>query len=199
MKRGFGTDAPASPRQITWRRSARFKAMGRAACLKFNARRRAAPKCEAVKRSDGALCQNPAMPNGRCRLHGGATPSGKQWHVVQYPKADTQASRAKFERKLAARDRLARELAKRLAEMTHAERERYDEWRRIYQPGPKSQRQAAKVRAAQDAEIRALLAAPEQSASVSPELQRLHDQIAAIDQLLAEHEQPTELEQDVFG
>jgi len=31
------------------------------------------PRCEARTRS-GGLCQAPAMPNGRCRMHGGASP-----------------------------------------------------------------------------------------------------------------------------
>lgn len=30
----------------------------------------AAPRCGA-KRRDGGSCQSPAMPNGRCRMHGG--------------------------------------------------------------------------------------------------------------------------------
>jgi hypothetical protein len=30
----------------------------------------AAPRCLA-RRRDGAECQSPAMPNGRCRMHGG--------------------------------------------------------------------------------------------------------------------------------
>lgn len=200
VKRGFGTNEPASPRQIAWRRSARFKAQGRAACLKFNARRRAAPKCEALKRSDGQPCQNPAGPNGRCRLHGGATPSGKQWHVVQYPTANTPASAAKFEKKLQDRDRLARKLAKRLAAMGPAERARYDDWCRTYHPGPKSQRQAAKRQAAQNADTRALLAAPGIDVPPSLELQRIQAAIAEIDRRLGQAEQPvTTYTEGVFG
>ncbi len=30
-----------------------------------------APRCHAKKRKQDALCQGPAMANGRCRLHGG--------------------------------------------------------------------------------------------------------------------------------
>jgi hypothetical protein len=36
----------------------------------------AAPRCEAKTRTTGLSCKNPAMANGRCRLHGGATPNG---------------------------------------------------------------------------------------------------------------------------
>ncbi len=31
----------------------------------------AAPRCGAKRRHDGRACQQPAMPNGRCRFHGG--------------------------------------------------------------------------------------------------------------------------------
>ena len=33
----------------------------------------AAPRCGAYARRTGLPCQKPAMPNGRCRLHGGAS------------------------------------------------------------------------------------------------------------------------------
>ena len=41
-------------------------------------RARAAPRCGARTRA-GGLCQGPAMPNGRCRMHGGpaGAPSGQ--------------------------------------------------------------------------------------------------------------------------
>src|SRR4051794_22891458 len=31
----------------------------------------AAPRCAARRKSDGGSCQQPAMANGRCRMHGG--------------------------------------------------------------------------------------------------------------------------------
>ena len=192
MKRGFGTNAPASSRQIAWRRSARFKAMGRAACLRFNALQRSKPKCGATKRSDGQPCQNPGLANGRCRLHGGATPAGKQWHRVQYPKGDTPAKRAKFERKLSVRDRLDRKLAKRLATMTADERTRYDAWHRTHMPGPASQRSARRSQAEQDAATRALLASgdrplpPDRQA----DLDRIRAMLARIDLIVAERLTP---------
>lgn len=34
---------------------------------------RAAPRCGAKTRQGGS-CQSPAMPNGRCRMHGGKSP-----------------------------------------------------------------------------------------------------------------------------
>lgn len=177
MKRGFGTNEPASARQVAWRRSPRFKAMGRAACLRFNALRRAGPKCEATKRSDGQPCQNPPIANGsgRCRLHGGATPSGKRWHTVQLPAVDT----AKFERKLADVNERARKLTKRLASMTPEQRSRYDAWQRTHRPGPADARSAARYRAAQDSAIAEILARPEAPGA--------HDaEVAELDALAAE-------------
>ena len=40
------------------------------------------PRCGARTRS-GSLCQSPAMPNGRCRMHGGMSPGA--------PKGNTNA------------------------------------------------------------------------------------------------------------
>lgn len=34
---------------------------------------RLAPRCGARSRRTGNACQGPAMPNGRCRMHGGAS------------------------------------------------------------------------------------------------------------------------------
>lgn len=178
MKRGFGTNALASARQVAWRRSARFKAMGRAACLRFNALRRAGPKCEATKRSDGQPCQNPPMANGsgRCRLHGGATPAGKKgWHVVQLPPVDT----VKFERKLADVNQRARKLAKRLAAMTPEQRSRYDAWQRAHKPGPPGARSAARYMADQARAIREIIARPDAPGAHDAEL-------AELDAILAE-------------
>ena len=33
-----------------------------------------AKPCGARRKYDGQPCQNPAMPNGKCRIHGGRTP-----------------------------------------------------------------------------------------------------------------------------
>lgn len=70
----------------------------------------AAPRCGA-KRRDGGRCQAPAMPNGRCRLHGGLstgpkTPEGKErarkaaWVHGHYS-AESIADRARSRRLLA--------------------------------------------------------------------------------------------------
>ncbi|WP_370136433.1 MULTISPECIES: HGGxSTG domain-containing protein [unclassified Bradyrhizobium] len=33
-----------------------------------------APRCGARSKRNGKPCQSPAMPNGRCRMHGGLSP-----------------------------------------------------------------------------------------------------------------------------
>jgi hypothetical protein len=35
-----------------------------------------APRCGAKARTTGCPCSAPAMPNGRCRIHGGSRPPG---------------------------------------------------------------------------------------------------------------------------
>ncbi|GJD96544.1 HGGxSTG domain-containing protein [Methylobacterium iners] len=196
MKRGFGTNAPASLRQIAWRRSARFRAMGRAACLRFNALRRAGPKCEATKRSDGQPCQNPPLANGsgRCRLHGGATPSGKKWHVVQYPSSDTPVRAAKSDRKANDQVRRARKLAKRLGAMTPEQRARYDAWQRTHQPGPPGARSAARYAADQNRAIREILERPDAPDALDPEMAELDGLLTELKrQHAAAAEQPADL------
>jgi hypothetical protein len=55
------------------------------------------PKCGAKCRQTGAPCTNPvAEPGKRCRLHGGATPRGKDWHKVQMPPPDASPKRRRM-------------------------------------------------------------------------------------------------------
>lgn len=63
-----------------YHRSPEFRQIANAALARFRARRASLPKCGATRKSDGGSCQNLPLGNGRCRLHGGRTPSGKEWH-----------------------------------------------------------------------------------------------------------------------
>jgi hypothetical protein len=99
--------------------------MAREAIRTYNATRNALTKCEAVRRTDGGLCQQIAMANGRCYLHGGRTPRGKDWHRPQ-PGSDA----VKTQRKLKDIERAAKKRAKRLASMTPEERQRHAEWQK---------------------------------------------------------------------
>lgn len=82
-----------------WQRSLAFREIGRAAIIAFNATRKKLPKCGAKTRTTGAPCQNLALENGRCRLHGGATPSGKKWGKRQVStKTSTYQSKGDWRR-----------------------------------------------------------------------------------------------------
>ncbi len=73
-------------------------------------RARAARRCGARRRLDGCACTQPAMPNGRCRLHGGKstgprTPEGlensrranrKHGHYSAEAKAERAGARAEM-------------------------------------------------------------------------------------------------------
>jgi hypothetical protein len=67
-------------------------------------------RCRQLRRSDGGACQQPAMPNGCCRLHGGKitgprTAEGLEWsrkarlthgYYTAAAKAERQESRAQL-------------------------------------------------------------------------------------------------------
>jgi glucans biosynthesis protein len=55
------------------------------------------PRCEAKTRK-GIPCQSPAMPNGRCRMHGGKSPGAPKgnrnaWKHGRYSAETLQARR----------------------------------------------------------------------------------------------------------
>ena len=58
------------------------------------------PRCLARRRKSQALCQAPAMPNGRCRIHGGLStgaPKGKRngmWRHGRYSQESIEVRRA---------------------------------------------------------------------------------------------------------
>jgi hypothetical protein len=141
-----------------WRKSAEFRKIAlksaKANLAKFNA----APRCGAARKRDGEPCRNPAMKNGRCDRHGGKTPSGRQWHVVQYSDCSTPAGEAKFNRKLRTQQRYAEQRAARLAAMTPEQRAKHDAWHRTHAPGAAALRDAERVRRGQCADAKRLLA-----------------------------------------
>lgn len=127
-----------SARQLAWVNSARGLAAARAAAKISSEARRHKSRCEAKRKQDGLPCQNLALENGRCRLHGGLTPRGAQWHRVQYP--GPKAPPAKLEKKLKELDRRRQRRAARLAVMTSEERERYDKLSRSVRPRSAAER-----------------------------------------------------------
>jgi hypothetical protein len=163
-----------------WSKSNEFRQIARRSAKANLATFHKAPRCGAVRKRDGAPCCNPAMKNGRCGIHGGKTPSGRQWHVVQYPDCSTPAGEAKFNRKLRDRARILRKRAARLAAMTPEQRARHDAWHRSHAPGGGGPRSAERVQRRQSAEIRLLLAREASPSTIDPELVRLEAKIAAL-------------------
>lgn len=162
-----------------WRKSSAFRQIARKSAKANIATFKAAPRCGAARKRDGAPCCNPAMKNGRCGLHGGKTPSGRQWHVLQLPDCSTPAGEAKFNRKLRDQKRYAARRAARLAAMTPDQRAKHDAWHRTHRPGAGATRSAERERTRQNAEARALLAVGPSLPTTSPELARVRTALAA--------------------
>jgi hypothetical protein len=120
------------------------------------------------------------MKNGRCDIHGGKTPSGRQWHVVQYPDCSTPEGEAKFQWKLRARAKADAKRAAKLAAMTPAERTAHEAWHQARRPGlTKAARKAERVRAQQNVDVRGLIAQQPSEAVLSPDVLRIREALAA--------------------
>lgn len=100
-------------------------------------------RCGARRKADGRPCENFAMENGRCRLHGGLTPKGKDWHKVQWPRRG--APMAKLEKKLREIERRQAKRRAQVAAMSPEERARYEAWQRTHKPGGVSNRHKARL------------------------------------------------------
>lgn len=168
-----------------WRKSGEFRQVARMSAKANIARFKAAPRCGAARKRDGQPCGNPAMKNGRCGVHGGKTPSGRQWHVVQYPDCSTPAGAAKFNRKLRQQQRYAAKRAERLAAMTPDQRAKHDAWHRTHLPGAGAARNAERERVRQNTEARALLTVGPSQRPTDPESIRIGTTLAAAKARLA--------------
>jgi hypothetical protein len=139
-----------------------------------------APRCGAARKRDGEPCCNPAMKNGRCKIHGGATPSGSAWHVPQYADPSTPRGERKLNRKLRAMKRYAEKRAARLAAMSDTDRERHLAWHRTHPAGgSRASRRAKSDRARQDIEFRRFLSQEPSQRPTDPELVRVRTELAA--------------------
>ncbi len=118
------------------------------------------PRCGAKARTTGDPCRRPAMANGRCRFHGGATPSGKRWHVITCTTPEHPDVAARIARKIADKARAARKRAARLAAMSPEERERDRRWHAARKPGPKSGRTTNRAMRQASAAVREVLERP---------------------------------------
>lgn len=131
---------PRSLRQQLWAKSARFREIGLAALREVARERAKLPKCGATARSTGGPCQQPAMENGRCRYHGGRTPSGDDWHQPRWPHRNAPNWNAKFSQKISDLERASRRREKLIAAMPPEKRAAYERWKAAHKPGPAAAR-----------------------------------------------------------
>jgi hypothetical protein len=104
------------------------------------------------------------MENGRCRLHGGLTPKGDDWHRIRWPDPKSPRAEQRLQRKLRDHERDERERRARVAAMTPEERARYERWRRTHKPGSAARRAKARAERQQTEDARQTIA----SAAVRP-------------------------------
>lgn len=169
-----------SIRQDQWAQGG-LKDVGRAALIRYNREVRPyRPRCNAKRKRDGERCENIASPNGKCRVHGGATPRGDEWHTPQWPSGSRPDWQKKLHEKLKRLDRDRRRLERRLAKMTADERAHFDRWQQDHKPGPMGPRAQRRVDRKSAAKIRKSLERDEPR-PISPELAALQEQAAALE------------------
>lgn len=140
MSRGrHATKANASAKLKAWRMSPRCKAMLLEAGLRGLAIARTKPRCGAKTRS-GEPCRGYAMTCGKCRMHGGATPSGAAWHKIKMPARGEVRGVEKFEAKLAAKEKRDARRRQKLAAMTPEQRASHAAWQATHTPGGPGER-----------------------------------------------------------
>ncbi len=175
------TRRPLTSAQRAWIDSPQNASVRRAAQRQGLAELESRPRCGAKRKEDGQPCQMPAMENGRCRLHGGLTPKGENWHRVRYP--GPGAPMTKLDKKVREIERRRRQQAAKVAAMTPEQRARYDHWRATHKPGGQSVREVAR-RDREAAEDFAKLANYQPPAN--PEVERLETEIAELERRLDE-------------
>jgi flagellar biosynthesis GTPase FlhF len=144
----------------------------RAAILRWHRNLRTTRKpCGAKRKHDGKPCQQIAMANGRCCYHGGRTPKGDAWHKPRWPNRDAADAEKKLVGKLRDMEKAQRARDKRLANMTPAQRTRYDRWLAAHRAVSAAGRAEARERRKQASEARALI--ERQSPAVSAEVERI--------------------------
>lgn len=162
-----------------WQSSAQWRAIGSAAIRAWNRKRSNLPKCNAARKRDGEPCQQIAMANGKCFIHGGRTPRGSEWHRTQWPDGKSPDAEKKLQRKFAERERYAKKRAARLAAMSPEERQRHDAWHAVRKPGGAAARERARAERKQNAELREMMARREGRRQTG-EVAALESQIAEL-------------------
>lgn len=172
--------AERTPRQKAWA-SHGLKEVGRAVLRRFNSEIRPhLPKCNGTSRSTGECCRNPAVPGKqKCRWHGGAVPSGDEWHKMQYPAATSKDWQRKLNEKLKRAERNRRRRERRFEKMSSDARAKHQEWQRSHKPGSKAERQRRRAARKLAEEFTASAEPPERP--VSPEVAALQAQAAFLE------------------
>lgn len=172
--------AERTPRQQAWA-SHGLKEVGRATLRRFRSEIRPhLPKCNGTSRSTGEPCRNLAVPGKhKCRWHGGAVPSGDDWHKMQYPAATSKDWQRKLNEKLKRAERNRRRRERRLAKMTPEERAAHENWQRSHKAGSKAERQRRRADRKAAQEFKALAQQPERPTSL--ELAALQAQAAYLE------------------
>lgn len=173
MKRKRPQKAPTR-----WQLSAQWRAIASDAIRTWNRKRSNIPKCSAARKRDGERCQQIAMANGKCFIHGGRTPRGSEWHRTQWPDGKSPDAEKKLQRKLAERERYAKKRAARMAVMSPAERERHAAWHAARKPGSAQAREQVRAERKQNSEIREIMTAPRPAPT--GEAAELESQIAVL-------------------
>jgi hypothetical protein len=148
-----------------WRQSNQFRDIASRAIRIWNATRARLKRCSAKRRSDGGVCQQWPMENGRCYLHGGRTPKGSKWHRPQLPQIT-----AKVHSKLSDLDRRSTRRVSRVARMTPEQRADHARWHVAHQPGDARPRRAAREARRQNIEAASILHARPATDPPNPEL-----------------------------
>lgn len=177
-----GGSRPGRPLNA-WQRSARFRVVALDALHKINSRRHLLTKCNATSKSTGLQCGNlPVHGQTKCRVHGGVTPRGDEWHMPRWPKPSDPKAMQKVHAKLADREKSAKERDRRLTSLPPALRQRYADWIRAHRPGSAAARRRDREYRRQDADARKLMAAvmARPRPAPSPEAQALAERIAEL-------------------
>ncbi len=139
---------------------------------KINRRRHLMPKCGAHAKTTGLPCQQPAMGNGRCYFHGGATPKGDgRWHRPIWPKMDTPEGIARFYKKGAELTDRNKKREREAKQRSPTQVAAYERWRATHAPTTAAHRAAlreARRQAAQAIDVlKASSASPARSVDAS--------------------------------
>jgi hypothetical protein len=128
------------------------------------------------------------MANGKCVVHGGKTPTGKQWHRMQPPAPSSPDAAQKIDRKLRDHQRAKKRRAAILAQLTPEERAEHEHWQRTHRPGDPKQRAADRARHKQDRDGANLIRQERPASSQSAERAALVAQIEELERQNAEAE-----------